>query len=144
MTNGTNTTFKDVKTSLIAGHVGNKNRNQYNNGYNRNRRGNVRSGGTEQSPQERIGDNYLYPLPGRTTIASSQTKQVGFIDADGVAADKVYEYDAYGYQTIKDPVNAEVRILFTNSRAAGLGQALPKGTIRVLYQRPRGPLAIYR
>ena len=137
LTNGTNTTFKDVKTSLIAGHVGNNNRNQYNN-RNRNRRGNVRSGGTEQSPQERIGDNYLYPLPGRTTIASSQTKQVGFIDAEGVAADKSYEYDAYGYQTIKDPVNAEVRIVFTNSRAAGLGEALPKGIIRVYMKDQEG------
>lgn len=129
LTNNTETTFKDTQTSLVAGHVGQSGRNQYNRNYNR--RGNVRSGGTEQSPQERIGDNYLYPLPGRTTIASRQTKQVGFVEAEGVAAQKVYEYEASGFQTSPDPRNAEVRVVFTNSRAAGLGEALPKGTIRV-------------
>lgn len=134
LTNNTKTTFKDVKTSLIAGHVGNKNRGRYNNYNNRT----VRSGGTEQSPQERIGDNYLYPLPGRTTIASSQTKQVGFIDAVGVAADKSYEYESRGFQTIKNPVNAEVRIVFSNSRKTGLGEALPKGTIRVYTKDKEG------
>ncbi len=137
LTNNTKTTFNDVKTSLIAGHVGRGNqRNNYNrNG--RNRR-NVRSGGTEQSPQERIGDNYLYPLPGKTTIASSQTKQVGFIDAKGAAAEKAYEYEARGFQTIKDPVNADVRIVFSNSRKAGLGEALPKGIIRVYTKDKQG------
>jgi len=143
LTNQTNTTFKNVKTSLIAGHVGNKNRNQYNynNRYNndrRNVRGNVRSGGTEQSPQERIGDNYLYPLPGTTTIASSQTKQISFVDAVGVAADKSYEYEARWFQTLKDPQNADVRIVFSNSRAAGLGEALPKGIIRVYAKDAQG------
>ncbi|MBL4854740.1 MAG: DUF4139 domain-containing protein [Robiginitomaculum sp.] len=138
LTNNTNTTFKNVKTSLIAGHVGNKNRNQYNRNNRRNVRGNVRSGGTEQSPQERVGDNYLYPLPGTTTIASSQTKQVSFVDAESVAADKSYEYEARWFQTLKDPQNVDVRIVFSNSRDAGLGEALPKGIIRVYAKDAQG------
>ncbi len=138
LTNNTNTTFENVKTSLIAGHVGNRNQNQYNYGNRRNVRGNVRSGGSEQSPQERIGDNYLYPLPGTTTIASSQTKQVGFVDAAGVAAEKSYEYEARWFQTLKDPQNVDVRIVFSNSRAAGLGEALPKGIIRVYAKDAKG------
>ncbi len=142
LTNQTNTTFKNVKTSLIAGHVGNKNRNQYNYNNRRNVRGNVRNnvrgGGTEQSPQERIGDNYLYPLPGTTTIASSQTKQVGFVDAENVAADKSYEYEARWFQTLKYPQNVDVRIVFSNSREAGLGEALPKGIIRVYAKDAQG------
>ena len=139
VTNNTQTTFKDVKTSLIAGHVGNQNRNRYNQ-YNRryNQNGNVRRAGTEQSPQERIGDSYLYPLPGRTTIASSQTKQIGFVDAAGVPAHKNYEYQAYGLNTLKDPVSADIRIVFSNSRAGGLGEALPKGTIRVYAKDKQG------
>lgn len=140
LTNNTQTTFKKVKTSLIAGHVGNQNNrnryNRYNQRYNQN--GNVRRAGTEQSPQERIGDNYLYPLPGRTTIASQQTKQVGFVDAKGVPADKNYEYQAYGFQSLKNPVNADIRIVFSNSRKGGLGEALPKGTIRVYAKDKEG------
>ena len=75
LTNQTETTFKDTKVSLVAGHVGNQfTRNlhlqQFNNYnyYNNRNRNNVRKGGTESNPYERIGDNYLYPLPGRTTI----------------------------------------------------------------------------
>ena len=140
LTNQTQTTFEDVKTSLIAGTIGNnRNRNQYNryNNYNNNR-GNVRGGGTESSPQERIGDSYLYPLPGRTTIASQQTKQVGFVDAKDVDASKIYEYQVTGFQTYKDPINVDVRLAFSNSRAAGLGEALPKGTIRVYAKDQKG------
>jgi len=140
LTNQTQTTFEDVKTSLIAGTIGNnRNRNQFNrfNNYNNNR-GNVRGGGSESSPQERIGDSYLYPLPGRTTIASQQTKQVGFVDAKDVDASKIYEYQATGFQTYKDPINVDVRLAFTNSRAAGLGEALPKGTIRVYAKDQKG------
>ncbi len=151
LTNQTETTFKDTKVSLVAGHVGNQftrnrhlqqynnyNYNNYNNQYNNRNRGNVRKGGTESNPYERIGDTYLYPLPGRTTIASNQTKQVGFLKADRVDAKKVFEYQAHGFQTIKDPQAADVRIVFTNSRAAGLGEALPKGIIRVYANDKRG------
>ena len=100
LTNGTKTTFKDANVSVIAGSVGNQNNNynQFNRGgYNpRQNRGNVRNAGTEASPQERVGDNYLYPLPGKITVKSSQTKQVGIVDAQGVTAAKVYEYLAGG------------------------------------------------
>ncbi|NNC36332.1 MAG: DUF4139 domain-containing protein [Hyphomonadaceae bacterium] len=141
LTNQTQTTFDDVKTSLIAGTIGGgaNNRNNYNrfNNYNNNR-GNVRSGGTESSPQERIGDSYLYPLPGRTTIASQQTKQVGFVDATEVEASKIYEYQTTGFQTYKDPINVDVRLAFTNSRDAGLGEALPKGIMRVYAKDQKG------
>ncbi|PHR55085.1 MAG: DUF4139 domain-containing protein [Robiginitomaculum sp.] len=135
LTNNTNTTFSNAKTSLIAGHVGKQNRNRYNN-YNNNR--NIRSGGNQANPHERIGDNYLYPLPGTTTIASQQTKQVSFIDVQNAKAEKSYEYVARGYQSNKDPQNVDVRIVFSNSREAGLGEALPKGTIRVYAKDKQG------
>ncbi len=151
LTNQTETTFKDTKVSLVAGHVGNQytrnlhlqQNNNYNyNNYNRNNRSNrnnnVRKGGTESNPYERIGDNYLYPLPGRTTIASNQTKQVGFLSAENVDAKKVFEYQQSGFRTIKDPQAADVRIVFSNSRAADLGEALPKGIIRVYANDKRG------
>ena len=132
LTNGTKTTFEDANVSVIAGTIGNQNRNynQYNQGgYNQVR--NVRSAGTEASSQERVGDNYLYTLPGRITVKSSQTKQVGIVDAQGVTAAKVYEYRAGGYSNTNNSVSADVRIAFANSRAGGLGTALPQGIFRV-------------
>ena len=142
LTNGTKTTFKDVNVSVIAGSVGNQNNNynQFNRGgYNpRQNLGNVRNAGTEASPQERVGDNYLYPLPGKITVKSSQTKQVGIVDAQGVTAAKVYEYRAGGYNNTGNPVSADVRIAFANSRAGGLGTALPQGIFRVYTKDQEG------
>jgi len=132
LTNKTNTTFKNVKTSLIAGNVGNSSNNNYG-GYNQ-----VRRGGNQASPQERIGDSYLYSLPGTTTLASLQTKQIGFIDAANVPAHKAYEYQASGFRTLSEPANVEVRIVFENSREAGMGEALPKGIIRVYSKDQKG------
>ena len=143
LTNGTKTTFKDANVSVIAGTVGNRNPSQYNQfnrgGINpRQMMGNVRNAGTEASPQERVGDNYLYTLPGKITVKSSQTKQVGIVDAQGVTAAKVYEYRAGGFQNMGNPVSADVRIAFANSRAGGLGTALPQGIFRVYTKDKEG------
>jgi len=141
LTNGTKTTFKDANVAVIAGSVGNQNNNfnQYGRGINpRQMMGNVRNAGTEASPQERVGDNYLYPLPGKITVKSNQTKQVGIVDAQGVSAAKVYEYRANGYQNTGNPRSADVRIAFANSRAGGLGTALPQGIFRVYTKDRQG------
>ena len=144
LTNGTKTTFEDANVSVIAGTVGNKsNYNQYSQssyrggGINPQVR-NVRNAGTEASSQERVGDNYLYTLPGKITVKSSQTKQVGIVDAQGVTAAKVYEYRAGGYGNTGNPVSADVRIAFANSRAGGLGTALPQGIFRVYTKDKEG------
>jgi len=50
-------------------------------------------------------------LPGKITVKSSQTKQVGIVDAQGVSA---------------------------NSRAGGLGTALPQGIFRVYTKDKEG------
>src|SRR5690606_41171105 len=46
--------------------------------------------GNETADREQIGDFYLCPIAERTTIANNQTKQVSFLDVQGVAARKVY------------------------------------------------------
>jgi len=147
LNNGTKTTFKDANVAVIAGNPASQNNNNYNN-YGKSIRGgfnpglrpgsNVRGAGTESSPQERVGDNYLYPLPGKITVKSSQTKQVGIVDAQGVSAQKVYEYRAGGFNNTGNPVSADVRIAFANSRAGGLGTALPQGIFRVYTKDQEG------
>ena len=96
----------------------------------------VRQAGSERhtGPGEALGDNYIYTLPERTTIAQNQTKQVGFIDANGVAAHKVYQWASPWFESNDNPTSAQVVVDFMNSSADGLGAGLPAGTIRV-YQR---------
>ena len=128
--NQTNTDFEDAELSVVAGQIGNAN-NRNRNRFNNNRNNAQRRGGFEAGTAERIGDNYIYPLPGRTTLATKQTKQISFVDADAIKARKVYEYYPNGFQTIQNPQSVDSRIAFSNSKAGGLGEALPAGTVRV-------------
>lgn len=136
LTNDTGTTFHDADTLLVAG--------QPSGGGDARRdrgrpipppppRGMVRPG-TQSADRERVGDFYLYPIAERTTIANNQTKQVSFLDVQGVPARKVYGREIGWLARDEAPVNVGSLIAFTTSREAGLGDALPAGTVR-FYQR---------
>ncbi|MGX7895656.1 DUF4139 domain-containing protein [Tsuneonella sp. HG222] len=92
--------------------------------------------GTESPDRERLGDFYLYPLAGRTTIANAQTKQVSFLDVQTVPARKVYSREVGWLGNDGGPVAVASAISFSSSRQGGLGDALPAGTVR-FYQRDR-------
>jgi hypothetical protein len=98
----------------------------------------VRRVGTETGSRERLGDYYLYPLPGRTTIANAQTKQVSFLDVQGAPATKAYEYRVDWLQTIDTPQSASTVLKFSNSSGGGLGDQLPSGTVRVYIRDSKG------
>lgn len=132
--NTTNTTFHDAEIAVVAGHVNKAGQNRYNNRHNYGQR----RGGIEAGSADRIGDNYIYTLPGQTTLASKQKKQISFVDADAIRAEKVYEYRNSGYATNQNPVNVDSRIAFSNSSAAGMGEALPAGTVRVYTEDKNG------
>ena len=154
--NLTQTKFEDAELSVIAGYVGTlNNRNYYNNNqseyfqfyYQRrnqlsqfiNQRRNIqRIGGSEASEQERVGDNLIYRLPYKTTLAAKQKKQISLIEADDVAAEKAYEFYQSGFSSASAPRGVDSRISFSNSRAAGLGEALPAGTVRVYTKDQNG------
>lgn len=128
--NNSGTAFENAQTQLVAGNV-----NQFNGGgYN----GGATSAGTEGSDRERIADYYIYPLPERTTIASNQSKQVGFLSAQGVAAKKVYEVREYGFSSDANPQKAITAIQFSNSKLKGLGDQLPAGTMRIYMRDQAG------
>ncbi|MEL6789383.1 MAG: DUF4139 domain-containing protein [Pseudomonadota bacterium] len=140
LSNSTETTFSNARVQMVAGDVAQSDGRGSNRPRSsvRRRSSSTRAGGTQATGEARLGDNYLYPLPGRTTVASQQTKQVGFVAADGAKAAKNYEYWAYGFNTINEPQNVDVRIAFSNSKAAGLGAALPKGIVRVYTKDAQG------
>ena len=90
--------------------------------------------GTQTADREQLGDFYLYPISGRTTVANAQTKQVSFLDVQAVPARKVYEISVDWQQNDDEPRNVASAIAFSSSRDQGLGDALPAGTVR-FYQR---------
>jgi len=137
LTNNSGTTFTAAETQLVAGSV---NLTSGGGDYRPYRpqppRGSTVSAGTEGGA---TGADYLvYPLAERTTIAQNQTKQVGFLSAAGVAATKLYQYRADSFDSLSEPENAEVAVNFANSKADGLGAALPAGIMRVYIRDTAG------
>ncbi len=135
--NSTGTTFANARTLLVAGDVGSVQQTPrtYQRGQQRPR-GN--SPGVETGSRERVGDFYVYPIAGRTTIANAQVKQVSFLDASGVPARKGYEFRNGWLATADEAVSAASVLKFTSARAGGIGDALPAGTVRVYIRDSRG------
>jgi len=133
LTNQSGTPFVDADTKLVAGNVqvaGNEV------GGEDNGTEGVTAAGAETNtgPGKALGDFYIYSLPERTTIQPSQTKQVSFLDAQGVTAHRVYQWNAEDLVSASEPAHAVVGVDFTNSTGGGLGAGLPAGTVRI-YQR---------
>jgi hypothetical protein len=94
--------------------------------------------GTESGKRERLGDFYVYPLAERTTIADRQTKQVGFLDVQGVPAQHTYEYRNAWLGNQRDPQSARTVYIFNTGSNAGLGDQLPAGILRFYMRDKRG------
>lgn len=136
LSNTSGTPFENAKTQLVAGDV---NQLSQNNGYRQPQRmPGVIAAGSESGTGPRVADYYIYPLPERTTIASNQNKQVGFLSAQGVAARKVYEVREGWFASQSEPVKAVAAIQFSNAKLAGLGSQLPAGTMRVYMRDAAG------
>ncbi len=136
LTNTSGTTFTNARTLLVAGDVGSA--DDGNSYMPSPRRGTRMAPGTETAGREQLGDFYLYPLAERTTIADKQTKQVSFLDAKGVAASTGYRFENGWLGSSGDSRSAQSVLRFANSGAAGLGDALPAGTVRVYIRDARG------
>ncbi|MFA6219919.1 MAG: DUF4139 domain-containing protein [Erythrobacter sp.] len=133
LTNQTGTTFHAADTLLVAGNPGGGGQ-----GRGRGRPVLPQPGlvapGTETAARERLGDFYLYPLAERTTIANAQTKQVSFLDIQGVPARRQYARTVGWLASDDRAVNVSSAIGFSSGSEQGLGDALPAGTVR-FYQR---------
>jgi hypothetical protein len=140
LTNNSGTTFTNANAQLVAGDinvVGSE--AEWWQVYNvRRNNANVRRAGVETSDREQLADYYVYPLAEQTTIANNQTKQVSFLSAERVRANRGYEQTFYNFFSQEEPVSAEVRVRFSNSEASGLGDQLPSGVVRVYARDARG------
>lgn len=137
LTNTSGTSYANADVVMVAGAP---NRGNSNDGYRSYEPPPPRSrgSGTESGTRSRLGDYYLYPLAGRTTVASAQTKQVSFLDVQGAEASKGYEYRVDWLATVREPASFATVIKFTNSSRGGLGDQLPAGTMRVYVRDSRG------
>ena len=141
LTNNTGTTFTNADTLLVAGNPfgggGGGGGRQFG-GYEPQREATLEQAGTESGTRERLGDYYLYPLKERTTIANAQQKQVSFLDVKGAPARKAYEYVNGWLSSQNEPQSASTVLKFSTSKAGGLGDQLPSGTIRIYLRDSRG------
>ena len=145
LTNNSGTPYVNASTLLVAGAVGNAGAyhgDPYGRGYPPPPPPPPPDGmyrpGTETAGRERLGDFYLYPLPERTTIADKQTKQVSFLDVHNTPASRGYEFRNGWLSTADQALSVNSVLRFSSSRAQGLGDALPAGTVRVYQRDARG------
>ncbi len=136
--NTSGTTFNNAGILLVAGSVGSADDDGSGNYVPRPRRMTTTVPGVESASREQLGDFYLYPLSQRTTIADKQTKQVSFLDAKGVSASSGYRFENGWLGSSDEPRSAQSVLRFANSGAAGLGDALPAGVVRVYVRDARG------
>jgi hypothetical protein len=129
LTNQSGVTFTNADTRVVAGDVGLINNNPYQRPPPP--RPPARGDGAENGGAQGLADVYVYPLPEPVTVANNQTKQVGLIDVANVPASKRYLFEASGFATETEPMAAEVAVIFSNSRASGVGTQLPAGVARV-------------
>lgn len=91
--------------------------------------------GGEAFEEQEMFEYHMYSLKGKTTLKDLQEKQISLLTAEGVSVEKEYVYDDY-----KDSDSVQVRVNFTNAEEAGLGMALPAGTVRVYKKDSEGSL----
>lgn len=89
--------------------------------------------------EESVSDYHLYSLDRPVTLAQNQTKQIALLTLEGVPVTKEYRLESALQlgpqpQTTKPAVGAW--LLFANDVAAGAGEPLPRGVVRI-YRRQR-------
>jgi hypothetical protein len=141
LTNTSGSAFTEARTELVAGSVQTEGGDEGDEDGGRLRPARRTFGGQagqEASTQAQVADFYVYPLAHRTTIAENQTKQVSFLEAKGVKAQKAYHYSADDFDSAEQPAHVESVLAFTNSGAGGLGAPLPAGVVRVYVRDASG------
>ncbi len=137
MNNQSGMTFNEAKIKLMAGDV--------------NRVEDVRAdrmmpmaaavkgfgGGAPVVTEKSFDEFHLYTLGNPATLRDKETKQVEFVRATGVKAERIYVFEGaqhYGRRGVPLPGKVQVYREFKNSEANKLGIALPKGKLRFYSQ----------
>jgi hypothetical protein len=141
-TNESGTTFRDASVKLVAGDVNiEREKQDHFDGRVMSRSMSLEAAAPEVT-QKAFDDFHLYSLPRPITLRDKETKQIEFLRAQEVTANKIYFYDPAAMFRFQgglrlDPIDGhafpkEVAIYWEleNSEENGLGVPLPGGRIR--------------
>ncbi len=140
--NESGTSFRDATVKLVAGDVNIEKERHENVDPFAARAGAMEMDAAPQVTQKAFDDFHLYSLPRPITLRDQETKQIEFLRAPEVVANKTYSYDPAAMFRFHggvrlDPIGdhtfpKEVAIYweFSNSEENGLGVPLPGGKIR--------------
>jgi len=95
-----------------------------------------------KAEREALGDYQLYVVPSRTSVAARQTKQVAFVMLPSVRFDRLHTFTVFpnlGREPVR-PIGAYIELRARNDAEAGLGEPLPRGTVRIMQATPVGAL----
>ena len=136
LTNTSGTTFANARAQLVAGdlNITDSETSFVEKALTKPQR----SGGKESGTAPPLADYYVYPIRQLTTIANKQNKQVSFLESSNVKASKGYEISFTELDSKDEPESAQVRVRFSNSKDAGLGEQMPSGVVRVYARDSRG------
>lgn len=86
--------------------------------------------GSRVARQGELGDYKIYTLPEPTTVAARQTKQVRFLEREDVSYGRVYRAGVLNADEEAQPTAIVMKL--RNEEGAGLGVALPGGSVAVM------------
>jgi len=135
MNNQSGMTFNEAKIKLMAGDV-NRVQPDYPMAARAMVSDSLAMGNAKVVTEKSFDEFHLYTLGNPATLRDKETKQVEFVRAAGVQAERIYVFDGAGHQYRGDGSSGKVQVYreFKNSEANKLGIALPKGKVRFYSQ----------
>jgi hypothetical protein len=137
MNNHSGMIFNDAKVKLMAGDVNRvEERGPQPFGTTSKGRAMMAMASDAVVTEKTFDEFHLYTLGNPVTLRDKETKQVEFVRATGVKAERIYIYEGEGHYRRGVPSSGKVQVFreFKNSEANKLGIALPKGKVRFYSQ----------
>ena len=128
ITNQSGATFKNAKLKLVAGDINRARTNVPQPVYMTAK--NYETNQEQAFEGRSFFEYHIYDLKRKTTLANNEKKQIAFISAGNIAANKIYRFSSYLYEK-KEKNNVEVVIKFENDKQNNLGIPLPAGKVRI-------------
>jgi hypothetical protein len=140
--NRSGTAFRNAKLQLVAGNLHRVQQMMADEG---RRDMAAKSIAAAPMAQESFSEYHLYTLGRKTSINNAETKQVSMLSGTAVPVHKRYVVDgqAFYYRNTQHPGSpigdvVQVYYEFKNAESAGLGMAMPAGTVRVYQADTKG------
>ncbi len=136
MNNQSGMTFNEAKIKLMAGDV-NRAQPEYPEGGPMVMADGMARSASKVVTEKSFDEFHLYTLGNPATLRDKEIKQVEFVRATGVKAERVYVFEGaqqYNRRAASAPGKVQVYREFKNSEANKLGIALPKGKVRFYSQ----------